>query len=354
MGDETVVLVTGVSNYWGARLAGRLLREAGLRVIGIDVAAPTDEIPGLDFVPADSRNPLLPELLRSESVSALCHLDFAAASDLDEEVSQRNVSALMNVLAACAEAGVQRVVLKSSTVVYGARPDNSVLLTEEAALRGSSEYGYSRDLLEIEAYCNGYRAQWPGIGLTVLRFANIIGPKAGTPMTQLLSLKSPPTLLGFDPMMQLVHEDDVVEALAYAMLHARPGVFNVAAEDAMPLSRILRLARRTPIPIFHGLAYRGMKMLERMGRDPQRFAPIGWDYLRYSLVTDLARMREELSFSPIYTAAESLRQFAGQLRQDEDDGTKMTQEEGWLRDIIERRQREKERQADAKTAVDAD
>ncbi|MGD8584051.1 MAG: NAD-dependent epimerase/dehydratase family protein [Chloroflexota bacterium] len=354
MADETVFLVTGVSNYWGARLAGRLLQEVGLRVIGIDAVAPKEEIPGLDFILVDSRNPLLAELLRSESVAALCHLDFTASAEIDDQVSQHNLSAAMNVLDACAEAGVQRVVVKSSTAVYGARPDNSAFLDEQSALRGSGDYGYTRDLLKIEAYCNGYCGQWPGVGLTVLRLANIIGARANTPMTQFLSLPTPPILLGFDPMMQLLHEDDAVEALAYAMLRDRPGVFNVAAEDAMPLSRILRLAHRVPLPIFHVFAYPGMKALKEIGLAAGRVVPVEWDYLRYSLVADLSRMREELVFSPIYTAAESLREFASQRAADDDNGPKMTGDEAWLRAIIDRRQRENERRAGAQRVTETE
>lgn len=345
MGDGTVFLVTGVGNYWGGKVAARLLQEEGVHIIGIDRLPPTDDISGLDFIVADSDNPLLAELLKSESVKALCHLDFTAAVEPNDEISQRNVGGLGDVLSACAEAGVQRVVVKSSTSVYGARPDNSVFLTEEAALRGSKGYGYTRDLLEVEAYCSGLRGQWPEVGLTVLRFANIIGAGAPTPMTSFLSRPSPPTLLGFDPIMQLVHEDDVVEALAYAMLNDRPGVFNVAADDAMPLSRILRLARRVPMPIPFRLAYRGLGMLGRAGLEPRQFVPIEWDYLRYSLVADLLRMHEDLAFSPIYTAAEALREFAGQQSEVErEDGGGMASDEQHLRDVIERRQRWRERQ----------
>jgi UDP-glucose 4-epimerase len=349
MGKENVLLVTGVDNYWGVRVARRLLQEVGLKVIGTGQFEPEEKIQGLDFIAADSRNPILAELLSTESVSALCHLDFESVAGVDDNVSEQNVSGVTNVLTACADAGVQRVVVKSSTAVYGARPDNSVSLTEESALRASGSYGYSRDLLEVEAYCGGYQVQWPEVGLTVLRCANVIGAKAVTPMTRFLSLPSPPVLLGFDPMMQLVHEDDVVEALAQAMLHDRPGVYNVAAEDAMPLSRVLRLARCTPVPVFHPLAYRGLKALESLGLEPLRYVPLEWDYLRYSLVADLSRMHEELAFAPAYTAAESLREFAASKRAtDQAHGdASHTRTEAWLRDIIDRRQRQRERQASA-------
>jgi UDP-glucose 4-epimerase len=352
MGDEMVVLVTGVSSYWGGRLAARLLDEPGAKVIGLDASTPAVEIPGLDFIQADIGRPLLAELLRSEGVAVLCHLDFLGLSERNEKAHQHNVQGLVSVLSACAEAGVGRIVLRSSTAVYGAHPDNSAFLTEQAPLRGSKRYGYCRDLLEIEAYCNGYRGQWPEVALTMLRFANIIGTTADTPLTQFLKLQTPPILLGFDPMMQLIHEDDVVEALAYATLRTRPGVFNVAAEDAMPLSRILRLARRAPLPIFHRLAYRGLNLLQGTSWQPLRYVPIEWDYLRYPWVADLSRMRDELEFSPIYTAAESLREFAGEQRDKEDGDRASADDEQRLRDIIAQRQRTREREATSQQGED--
>jgi UDP-glucose 4-epimerase len=355
MGDGTVLLITGVGSYWGASLAGRLLQEGGKKVIGIDRAAPKEEIPGLDFIPADSRNPHLAELLRSEQVSALCHLDFTFADGLDHKLSQRNAAGLENVLGACAEAGVSRVILKSSTAVYGARPDNSSFLTEESPLRAGNRRGYLRDLLELEATCNGFQGQRPDIRVTVLRFANIVGTRAITPMTRFLSLHLPPILLGYDPIMQLVHEEDVIEAMARAMLHDGSGVFNVAAADAMPLSRILRLARRLPLPISHRLAFPGMKLLQGAGLAPQRFVPIPWDHLRYSLVADLSAMNETLAFSPAYTAAESLREFDGRRRKGHaSERAEMARDEQRLQDILKRRSRERERQMRMQSAADVE
>jgi len=351
MGEGTVFAITGVGSYWGARLASRLLEEDGAKVIGIDRIAPTNEIPGLDYIPVDSRNRLLPDLLRPESVTALCHLDFTSTVEVDEMVSQRNVSGLSEVLTACVDAGVERVVVMSSTAVYGARPDNSVFIAEESTLRATDKYGYLRDLLQIEDSCAAFRRQQPDLGLTVLRFANIVGTNSKTPMTQFLALPSPFILFGFDPIMQLINEDDVVEALAFSMLKPSPGVFNVAAEDAMPLSRILRLARRMPTPIPHRLAYRGVRLLARRGLEIRRSAPIQWDYLRYSLVSDLTRMREVLEFNPIVTAAESLREFAG-LQREGDEAGAVARDEQLARDIIQRRQRQRERQARVRNEIE--
>jgi UDP-glucose 4-epimerase len=92
----------------------------------------------------------------------------------------------LKVFGACALAGVRKIVLKSTMMVYGARPDNQFYLTEEHPLKGSHSYGYTRDMIEIEAFCNGFRRQAPDVQLAVLRFAQIIGPAADTPMTRFL------------------------------------------------------------------------------------------------------------------------------------------------------------------------
>ena len=169
-------------------------------------------------------------------------------------------------------------------------------------------------MLDIEAHCQKFREQNPQTAVSLLRFANIVGPTADTPMTRFLERPVPMILLGFDPMMQLVHEDDVVEALAHAVMNETAGAFNVAAGGAMPLSRLLRLARKVPLPVFHPLAYMGLK-----GKDPRRQArrvPIEWDYLRYPWLGDLAKMREEMGFRPRYDSVEAL----AYLRPESDDG----------------------------------
>lgn len=349
MTDKQVVLVTGVADYWGARVATRLASESDLHVIGLDTEPPPDGANGLDFIQADFRNPLLVDLLKVEGVDTVCHLKFVEGAERNEAAFDQNVMGTMKFFGACAEAAVSKIVIKSSTSVYGAHPDNSAFLTEEMPLRGSRRLGHIRDLIEIEAFVNGFRGQSPKTAVTVLRFVNIVGLTAQTPMTRFLKLQSPPILLGFDPMMQLIHEDDVVEALAHAILNDVPGVFNVGADGAMPLSRILRLARKVPTQIFHPLAYRSKELLRGSRFQTGKFVPFEWDYLRYPWVTDLTQMREEMGFFPLYMADETMREFVGQ-RQLEEDGSKpeaLAYDEQRLHDIIERRRRTRERESTA-------
>jgi UDP-glucose 4-epimerase len=353
MADKTVILITGVAGYWGARVAARLAREPGYHLIGLDVEPPEAEIPGLDFIQADVRNPLLVELFRAEGVDTVCHLAFVDSLRPSEAAFDLNVMGAAHVLGACAEDGVRagdgvrKVVLKSSTAVYGARPANPLFLSEDHALRGSKRYGYTRDLIEIETFCKNFRLQAPDLALTILRFPGIVGPTADTPMTRFLRDRSAPSLLGFAPMMQIIHEDDVVEALAHAVMNDTPGIFNVAAKDIMPLGKIQGLVGKTSPAVFHPFAYWSLKRRVPAGSRLARHLPIEPDYLRYPWVGDLTRMRDELGFAPHHTAEETLREFGEQLRAGlyRTGSMSLARDEERLREVIEQRQHARESKA---------
>jgi len=348
MVQPKTVLITGVGGHWGARLAARLAAVPDLHVIGLDNTPPSAGVKGLDFIQTDVRNPLLADFLREEEVEAVCHLAFAESTRRSEANFDLNVMGTMKVFGACAAAGVRKIVCRSSTAIYGARPDNPAFLSEGRTPAANSRTGTVRDLIEIEAFCNGFRSQWPEIALSILRFPSIIGPTADTPMTRFLRSKLTPTLMGFDPLMQLIHEADVVEALWHSLCCDAAGVFNVAAEGVLPLSRLMALGGKSiAAPVFHLAAYWGNPLLGAMGMPVNRTWPIELDYLRYPWVGDLGKMREDLDFTPAYTAVSALREFAARRRLAHytSDGGKLAQDEELLRDTIERRRRARQKAA---------
>ncbi len=347
MTEKKVVLVTGVGSYWGARVAARLVTDPALHVLGLDANPPTEAIAGLDFVAADIRNPVVGDLVKSEGVDTVCHLAFVESIRPNDAAFDLNVTGTSKLLTACDEAGVRKVVLKSSSAVYGARPSNPAFLTEDHALRGSKRTGTTRDLVEMEKFCSAFRWRAPEMVLTILRFASIVGPTAGTPMTRFLRDPWAPSLLGFDPRMQIIHEDDVVEALVHAVNHEAPGIYNVAAPEVLPLNKIRGLAGKPPVAIFHLFAYWGSDLLDGVGGAGKRYLPIEPDYLRYPWVADLRRMREELGFQPRYAAEETLREFAERYHAGQyvPGPVSMAREEEQLRALIEQRRLSRERQA---------
>ena len=332
MTEQHVVLVDGVAGYWGGRVAERLLSEPDLHVIGLDTEPPRQGS-GIDFIQADMRNPLLVELLKEEKVHTYVHLAFKDSDRPSESAFEFNVMGTMKVLSACAEAGVKHIVLKSSTLLYGAQPGNSAFLREDHPLNAKRNFGTLRDLLEIETFVANFRGQSPEVKLTVLRFAHILGPTVDSPLARFLRDDTAPMLLGFDPVVQLIHEEDVVSALAHAVIYNVPGTYNIAAQGAMPLFKLTGLAGKFPVPVLHPIAYLGESFL-----GPQ-FTSIDFDYLRYPCVGDLQRMREDLEFKPAYMAEEVVREFAALQKQKAAAPTLSPQEaeEERLRAIIERR-----------------
>ncbi len=352
MTQKKVILITGVSGYWGRQTANLLLARPEYHIIGLDHKPPAEAIKGLDFIQADIRNAKLAELFETEKVDTLLHLAFIESRSPNEHAFDVNVMGSMKVFGACRAAGVKKIVLRSSTAVYGARPQNSAFLTEDHPLRASVNTGWIRDLAEIEAFCNGFRRQAPEICLTVLRFPNVIGPTVNSPMVRLLKMTTPPVLLGFEPQMQFLHETDAVEALVFAIDHDAPGVFNVAAENALPLDKVMALTGRLAVPVFHLFAYWGSALLSSARLE--NMAPLELDYIRFPWVGDVRRMKEELNFLPKYTAEEALREFAGHQRVStyRSKPPEMAYDEESLQDTIDRRSRLRKRSQNDNTLME--
>ncbi|MGB3717931.1 MAG: NAD-dependent epimerase/dehydratase family protein [Candidatus Promineifilaceae bacterium] len=343
MNDKKVVLVTGVAGYWGAHVAATLHLEPGLHVIGLDEQPPAFEIEGLDYVDAGVENPLLADFLNTEGVEVICHMKFMESVDRDGDARSANIQGAKNILKAGYQAGIRQIIFRSSTAVYGAHPDNPAFLTEDMPHRGSRSYGYTSDWLEVESLIADSRDRAPQTSLAVLRFANIVGSSAETPFTSFLNQTAPLVLFGFDPVMQMVHESDVLAAISFSVLNNTEGVFNIAADGAMPLSRILRLVRRFPMPIFHPIAYRGLNLMRKGQYQACDYVPIEWDYLRYPWVADTGKMHREMGFLPSISSEDGLLEFAGRLSS-ESKGSESDEpptNEAHMREIMQRRAQER-------------
>lgn len=305
--------LTGLFSPLGRRMA-QLANQFGVRVLGIDVKPMTQPLPGVEFVEADIRNPLLPELFKSEKVDTILHCAFRWRQRRTEQVFDSNVLGTMRLLGAAAMAGVRKVVFPSSTVVYGADPGSPLFISEESDFKGRPVYAYVRELREVETFINGFRRQQPDMVITTLRFANILGGGYPSPLARYLALPVAPTLLGYDPMLQVIHRDDVLRALGHCILNDYNGVYNIAAAPSMPLLKVLALAQTPPAPVFHFCAASGFRWGRMFSKKVDGVAPLPWEYLRYSWTVSTDRMREELAFEPLNDAESTVREFGEALR----------------------------------------
>ncbi len=304
-----VVLVTGVSRYLGTRLAATLAADPSIeRVIGVDTVPPRPEaavqLGRTEFVRADIRNPLIAKVIAQAEVDMVVHMNVIATplgAGGRTAMKEINVIGTMQLLAACQKApSMRKLVVKSTTAVYGSSPRDPALFTEDSEPKSLPKSGYAKDAVEVEGYVRGFGRRRPDVTLSLLRFTNFIGPVIETPLTRYLSLPVVPTVLGFDPRIQLCHEDDGIEVLRRCSVEEHPGIFNVGGEGVLLLSqavrRVGRLSFSVPSPLVSivGRGFRRAGLVD--------FSPEQMRFLEHGRVADTARLHAELGWAPRSTA----------------------------------------------------
>jgi UDP-glucose 4-epimerase len=307
------VLITGISGYLAARLARRLEQDPDVEhVVGIDVEDPSTDLERTELVRADIRDPLTARVIERTGVDTVVHLHILATptgAGGRSRMKEINVIGTMQLLGACQRASlVRKVVMKSTTAVYGADPGDPAVFTEDMTARSEPRHGYTKDAVEIERYARNFARRRPEVALTLLRFANFIGPSIETAFTRYFSFPVVPSPLGFDPRLQFLHEDDAVEVLVRAVREDRPGVYNVTPEGIVLLSQAIRLLGRPSVPVIVPLMAPLAATLRRLG-----LVDFPIDQLRlllYGRVADNRRLREAFGFTPKFSTKDALVDFA--------------------------------------------
>ncbi|MGK5631369.1 NAD-dependent epimerase/dehydratase family protein [Streptomyces sp. URMC 123] len=314
-----VVLVTGVARQLGGRLVRRIQREPDVdRVIAVDALPPEHHLGGAEFVRADIRRPTIGKVLAEHQVDTVIHMDVTGTPlgkrGSRASVKETNVIGTMQLLGACQKApAVKRLVVKSSTSVYGSAPRDPALFTETTPPKSLPSGGFAKDAVEVEGYVRGFARRRPDVAVCVLRFANILGPCADSPLAEYFSLPVLPTVLGYDPRLQFVHEDDVIDVLLIAAAEPRrgtlnSGTFNIAGDGVLLLSQTARRLGRPTVPVllpavtWVGSALRATGITD--------FSPEQIRLLTHGRVVRTTQMRETLGFHPKYTTAQTFEDFA--------------------------------------------
>ncbi len=307
----TTVIVTGIGGRLAQMVAGALAGQADMRVVGVDRAPTEPSIPGVDARVSNLRGQALLELLREVNADVVVHLaQFGEerAAPGREAAVRGNVITTMELLGACAAAGVRRTVLRSSTLVYGARHDLPALIAEPTPSRLPPRPSLTRDYVEIERFALDFAQKRPDLAIVVLRCAGLAGDGVSSPLSRYLGQPAPRTVLGFDPRIQVLHPADAAVAFALAALAGSVrGVFNIAADGPLTLIHAIRLAGRRPLPL-PGLLFGTAGLLG--GADLIGELPFDTDFLRYSCVAHVRRAGDELGWLPQYSSDEALRELA--------------------------------------------
>ncbi len=288
------VLITGIAGRMGTLLARRLHRQA--RVLGIDRRA-IEVLPrDIEFHQVDLRRRRAEDLFRRERIDALVHLNIMHdPRKSTEEHHNFNIVGTQKMLELSHRYGVRKVIVLSSADVYGPAPTNNQFLTEEAPLMAATRFEAIRDLIAVDMACSSYFWRHPEIETVILRPVHILGSVNNAP-SNYLRLDPLPTLLGFDPMVQVMHAEDVIDAILLALRPGLRGVFNLAGPPAAPLSELAaRMGRRT-LPIPEPLARPVMGLLWRTRLTS--FPTPEFDFIKYVCMVDDTRARKALGYAP--------------------------------------------------------
>ena len=303
------VLITGVSNPLGAEVARRLAPQVSF-LFGCDVADPVSALEDMDFVHADTRHAAIAKLIRQLRIDTVLHMALTVDSAREDRAShETNVIGTMNVLTGCTgtSSRVERLVVKSSQAIYDAGPTDPSFFSEDMV--GPERQGafITRDLREMEQLVGEFALRNPHTDVTTLRLGYRVSE--GTTLARFLSLPIVPTFAGFDPRLQLLHEEDAAESIVRSVIEPHPGVFNVAGSGVVLVSQAIAIMGGRPaavlLPYGRWMARFGLRSLTGISL-PGHLA----DVLAFGSVADCTRLAAEFRWRPSYTTRAVMDSFA--------------------------------------------
>jgi UDP-glucose 4-epimerase len=291
------LLITGVAGGLG-RIVARLAADTW-DVCGVDRAemVPLDDGGRVRTYTVDLLKRKFEDVLRHERPKAVIHLAFVR--HFRSSVERRhevNVLGTKHLLDYCLNHGVRQLAVLSSAYVYGAFADNPSYVDEDAPLNVSRNYPEVRDLAEVDALCSGFLWQHPEVRTTILRPVNTLGATLHNAIATYLRLRHVPMLMGFDPMLQFLHEEDLARALLLTVERQLRGVYNVAGPGAVPLHVAIREIGGHPVAVPESIARPLVQRMFSLGLSP--FPPGAIDFIKYPCTVSDRRLRAATGFEP--------------------------------------------------------
>jgi UDP-glucose 4-epimerase len=314
------ILITGVSSQLGGRLAQALEHDPQVQtIVGVDATDPRHELQRTEFVRVETDPALLRRIIGAASIDTVIDTRLVADPLLASlrRAREINVIGTRRILAACGaeSSSVRKVVFKSSAHLYGSDPGDPAFLTEQTAGRRPPRTALERDVIDAEAALSEFSAASPRSTVTILRFADALGGELHSSYLSLLNLPVVPSILGFDPRCQFIHQDDVIGALAHAARHDLPGVYNAAADGVLAFSEVVSLLGKRLLPVLPpwGTVFAAaqlrrlgvpvpLEMLRQLrsgrGLDNRRLKATGFSY-RYTTREAVLKLRAHQRLRPL-------------------------------------------------------
>lgn len=299
------VLVTGIASRIG-RMVGSELLKRDHEVLGIDRRSWPDAPPGIEMFSADIRKRPAEDVFRTRRPDAVIHL--ATVTHLSRRAEERyriNLGGTQTVFEHCREYDVDRAIFVGRHTFYGADSESPLYHTEAEPPMAVTTYPELADLVAADLYAGSALWRYPDIDTVVLRIAYILGPSRAGTLASYLEGPRVPTILGFDPLFQFMHEHDAARAIAQALDQQLRGVYNVTGPRPVPLSLLIKQTDRQQLPVLE-------TMFNRLtGRFGLPNLPEGAvNHVKYPVVVDGSAFREATGFSPNFDEVQTMEAFA--------------------------------------------
>ena len=289
------VLITGVAGGQGRLVAQRLIGRA--EVIGVDREPWLGRPRGVPFHQVDLRKRKFEDVIRHGRPDAIIHLAFVRHFRSEPELRHEiNVTGTKHLLEYATQYGVKKLLVLSSSYVYGALPENPYYLDEDAPLQVSRTYPEVRDLAEVDTLASAFLWRHPEVATTILRPVNVLGLNVHSAISSYLRMQYVPTVVGFNPMLQFIHEEDVADAIVLAVEKGLRGVFNLVGPGAVPLSVAIEETGGVAVPLPEFVTRPAISALFRFGLYP--FPPGVIDFAKYPCTIDGERFERATGFRP--------------------------------------------------------
>ncbi len=286
------VLIAGIAGKLGQLLAKQLI-ASGHEVCGIDKRRWLDAPEQVGIHHVDIRKRAAEDVFRKFRPEAVIHMatvsHFAANSDERYRINLGGTRALFDH---CTEYGAKHCIFVGRHTYYGAAPDSPLYHSEDEPPMGLAAFPELADLVSADLYAGSALWRFDQMVTTVMRMCYTLGPTGHGTLATFLKGPRVPSILGFDPLYQFMHERDVVSSIMAALDQRPRGVFNVAGPQPVPLSVLIRESGREavalPEPIF-------ARMLGRFGLPKLPRGAL--THIKYSIVVDGSAFEKATGFA---------------------------------------------------------
>ncbi|MBL8152040.1 MAG: NAD-dependent epimerase/dehydratase family protein [Blastocatellia bacterium] len=302
---KRTVLITGISGGLAHQVAELIPKSWDIIGIGLKPLRPVKGRHIEHYIVDITKNKL-EDIFRHHHIDSVIHM--AVNDNPRFSIKQRhdiNVIGTMKLLDDCEKYQVKKIILLSSANVYGADPNNPIYMTEEYPLKVTQRYSGISDKVEFDSYCRSWMYKHSDVSTIILRPCHIIGSHLKNNLTSYLRLKYIPIPLGFDPMLQLIHEIDMARAIVACLNQNRTGIYNVVGPGELPLTEIIKIIGGIPIPIPSMLAH--YLLQASWGLGVSSLPPPQFEYLMYPCIIDGRRFQKDFHFTPQLSLSETLK-----------------------------------------------